>query len=1213
MMRAKPFLRWVCCLMAWAAIVAGANASAAAPTLPSAFLSYDYGNYPTSVALGDLNGDGKLDLALTSNDGRVSILLGQGDGTLSTETDFAAGGTPCAVAIGDLNGDGKLDLVVANAGSGTVSVLLGHGNGSFDAQVAYAVNGAPQSVALADLNRDGHVDVAVASGVSDAVSILLGNGDGTLSPPRDFVSGTFPHSVAVADLNRDGIPDLAVANAGSNSVAILLGAGDGSFGSASHYGTGAGPVCVVTEDLSGDGIPDLAVADSSANTVSILLGHGDGTFAARTDFDAGGQPVFLADGDLNGDGHPDLVVADEFFYPYVGISVSVLLGTGSGGFGSRVPYSAGTKPCSVAIGDLNGDGSRDLAVVNLYSHTISVLLGNGDGTFGRTRVIGAGDGGYPVKVADLNGDGTPDLIVAEYGAVQVLIGNGDGTFATAMSFDGTNAPTGLAIGDLNGDGRPDIVVVQDAGSTISVLLNAGGGVFQPKVDYAVGVNPFEVALGDLNGDGALDVVATNTNSNTVSVLLGRGDGTLSSDMEYDAGINPEGVALGDLNGDGKLDVVVGDVGITGISVLLGHGDGTLGPRSSTSLNRIADRYIAIGDMNGDGKADLAVSSSSALVSLFIGNGDGTFRPRYDYGVSGYPQGIQIGDLDGDGKLDILTADYNKNTISVIQGNGDGTLGAKVDYGTGAFPASVAMADLNHDGRPDVVVSDLGVDAQGNLCELLNTGSWPALTMQPVGQTVCSPQNLSLTALASGTGVSYRWRKDGTPLSDGVAVSGATTSHLSVQAVFPSDAGRYDVVASNGAGSATSDAAVVTVCQNPVFTLVPADRSAVLGTSATFAVALSASCTTLSLQWLHDGVPVVDDGRITGSTTATLALASLQAGDAGVYSLAASNGCATVTSPSAQLTVTTCPAAPTITAQPADVFVANGSPASFSVAADGCVAPTYQWLKNKAPVPGGTASTLSIASVTDADAGFYQAVVTAGGLSALSAVAVLNVPGPVFVTASHRYIGAACTPGIEVFWTLNAVADVRVDYEFTSSSTFTGPLTHSAQVPSAAAGIFDITPSPWSPFICYQITATDAALRSTSTPRRMATLSVPIFSLNNVVPSLVTYPFAFTLVSSGDAIGLGVQVANGNCTSLGTRISLDQAKLGPAAPAGSPLPAPIADQIAAGATVRMPADLKFLRSQVGVAPGKNATFKGRIAIASTPAQYRAFSVTVRIPQ
>src|SRR5439155_4869509 len=148
-------------------------------------------------------------------------------GTFQAVQTVAVGSQPLSVAMGDFDGDGALDLVVTNAGSNSVSVLLGDGGGGFFNFGDFTAGAGPYSVAVADFNGDGRSDLAVANIFGNSVTVLLGHADGTFQAAPTYVTGNEPVSVAVGDFNGDGIPDLAVLN--STGVHVLLRNGDGSF------------------------------------------------------------------------------------------------------------------------------------------------------------------------------------------------------------------------------------------------------------------------------------------------------------------------------------------------------------------------------------------------------------------------------------------------------------------------------------------------------------------------------------------------------------------------------------------------------------------------------------------------------------------------------------------------------------------------------------------------------------------------------------------------------------------------------------------------------------------------------------------------------------------------------------------------------------------------------------------------------------------------
>jgi hypothetical protein len=201
----------------------------------------------------------------------VSILLGNGDGTFQAAASYRSFGKPISVAVADVNGDGKADLVTSNSAADTVSVLLGNGDGSFRPAVYYQVGSGPGAAVVADFNGDGKPDIAVENFGSDSVSVLLGNGDGTFRTAMKYGAGWGPGGLAVADFNSDGLPDVVVANHGSSNISVLLGNGDGTFRSAEHFAVGWTPVGTAVGDFNGDGKTDVVVANHDSSNVSILM------------------------------------------------------------------------------------------------------------------------------------------------------------------------------------------------------------------------------------------------------------------------------------------------------------------------------------------------------------------------------------------------------------------------------------------------------------------------------------------------------------------------------------------------------------------------------------------------------------------------------------------------------------------------------------------------------------------------------------------------------------------------------------------------------------------------------------------------------------------------------------------------------------------------------------------------------------------------------
>ncbi len=669
------------------------------------------------VAVGDVNGDGKPDLVVANYGavtGTVSVLLGNGNGTFVGQVTFAGGTQASSIVVGDLNRDGKLDLAVANKSAGTVSVLLGNGNGSFGARSTFGAGTQPFSVAGGDVNGDGRVDLVVAE-EGTGVGVLLGNGNGTFGGQSVLSVGSVPAAVVVGDFNADGKLDVAAANYSSNSVSVLQGNGNGTFVGQRTFGTGANPFSIASGDLNRDGRTDLVVGNFGGSSAGVLAGVAPPSVVSINRSNPSSQTTSASSVTFSVTFSEALsgVDATDFALALSGASASTpvvvgggpavysvtvngISGTGTVGLNlvdngsihdalgnslqsngislaAQKTYATGIHPNSVSVADLNLDGKSDLF---LDSPGPSVVLGNGNGTFGSptTYTTSRSNGGM---VADVNGDGKGDLVLAgstNFGSgppPAVMLGNGDGTFQAEKTFSGGSQPVQVTTADLDGDGKLDLLVVSGmaAGpaSTIGVLPGNGDGTFKAVTTFDAGTYGWSVLSGDVNGDGKADVLVANRS--TVSVLLGNGNGTLAARTTLAAGTAAQGLALGDVNGDGRLDLVVGASTGTVLSVMQGNGDGTFGT-AQTLATGIGPKSVAVTDINGDGNLDLVAANykyenSASNVSVLLGNGDGTFAGQVTFGVGNQPSGVAVSDLSGDGLADVVVGNFANGTAGVL--------------------------------------------------------------------------------------------------------------------------------------------------------------------------------------------------------------------------------------------------------------------------------------------------------------------------------------------------------------------------------------------------------------------------------------------------------------------------------------------------------------------------------------------------------------------
>ena len=608
-----------------------------------------FGQSSQGLALGDFDGDGVTDEVYIYGTA-IAVTLRAADGSISSTKTTQLGVTSSVaavlsrqIAVGDFNGDNKLDLAVTNYAAnrtdpGTVLILLGNGDGTFSAPKSLPAGLNPQWPVIADINGDGKLDVAVTNVNSRTVTVLLGNGDGTFGPATSISDSddaqAFAFALAAVDLNGDGAPDLVVTNGSANSVSVLLNSG-GKFGKPVVTKLPFEASYLVYSDFNNDGKTDLLVSSESSAALIMLFGKGDGTFQPPVSYASGSDPASVAVVPL-ADGSSVLFSNDR----YTGDTLVTPV-TPQGVV--RLPvYNFGVGG-AIAAGDLTGDGQPDV-VTSSSGGGISVFVAQ-NGTQFRPPLI------YPldpnsfsasaIAIADMNGDKKMDVITANSsGLADVLLGNGDGTLKPALTAPtATGRGGGLAIADFNNDLKPDVVVANRSG--VTVLLGKGDGTFQSSITLPVNVNglyPVAVAAGDLNGDNKPDIAIVLSNLNqdqaaTVALFFGQGNGTFAASRYFQSALTGSSVgsiAIGDLNGDGNPDLVmISPGGPQGIDILLGDGAGNfLQPTVLPSIDT-NPWSLAVTDLNGDGKLDLVIPHYGGVVetTYLLGNGDGTFQPE----------------------------------------------------------------------------------------------------------------------------------------------------------------------------------------------------------------------------------------------------------------------------------------------------------------------------------------------------------------------------------------------------------------------------------------------------------------------------------------------------------------------------------------------------------------------------------------------------------
>jgi hypothetical protein len=719
---------------------------------------------PEALAVGDFRGNGMMDVVAGNTQSAantVSVLLGNGNGTFATHVDYAAGGAPISVAVGDFNGDGKLDIAVLYGPSNAhVSILLGNGDGTFRPFISTTAGAGGNSIAVGDFNGDGKLDVAISDNLelTEGVDIMLGNGDGSFQAPVTYATANDPRMVVVADFNGDGKLDLATINSGSETVSVLLGTGTGSFGTHADFATKQqGCVSIAAGSLRNDDKIDVVAGCQTLGQVVVLLGSGTGTLGKAKDYAVPAGADIVALGDFNGDGKLDVAVTNGASTG----SVSVLAGSGSGTLKAAVSFGTNFGPTALGAADFNGDGKTDVVTADggspfgVVIGEISVLLSNGktlltDRTDYKLTTLATSGAYSGIAAAALTSKGKPDLIVPVTFANQlaVLVNKGNGTFDPFTTYALPTNPEAVVTGDFNNDKNNDVAVVNfGSPGGISVLLNSGSGTLGAYTQYSINGYGYGIATGDFNQDGNLDLVVTDFESNTLSVLPGNGTGAFPSFATYATGSLPYGITVGDFNHDGFPDLAVANEGGSTVSVLINRGDGTFLPKVDYAVggNPIS---VATASFRGDGILDLAVATDQAFggIAILLGNNDGTFQKAVTYDTLNNAYWIVAGDFNNDGNVDLaftVVNGGNPGFVTVMPGNGDGTFGAGVTLTTGTLPYGIVAADFNDDGGLDLATDNGSTSDVGSASVLLNE---PVIGLSPSSLTFAA-QKVGTTSAA----------------------------------------------------------------------------------------------------------------------------------------------------------------------------------------------------------------------------------------------------------------------------------------------------------------------------------------------------------------------------------------------------------------------------------------------------------------------------------
>lgn len=599
---------------------------------------------PNKLIKGNLDNANGLDFILLKGDG-VKVFLSDGAGGFTTQN-LPTGMAQIWGDVGDIDGDGDLDLVT-NEGVTNLVTFFNNGAGSFSAGATLAAGG--QGVTVADFNGDSRADVGLAFGANVRVYLAgVGGVFGAFTAVPMPVGG---NALDVDSGNFDGVNgiDLVATDTANNRIVMFLNNGAAVFGIGTNINTSTnfGVFRVRVADFEGDGDLDVGYTNIGNNSFVPLVNSGSATFTQGPSAAGAGVSAELDFGNLDGINGLDCVTS------CVSTSepgATVFLEQGGGTYFANPVLSASVGSSLAAVGNFDNANGLDIAVANGTTNQVQVYLNTGGRNYAAPLTLVSGAGPTCVVTGDFNQDGLDDIVTVNNGSgnLSLFLSNGAGFNApSSITLTAGANPLFAAVGNFDGVNGPDLAITQT--NSIRVLLNSGAGAFPTQTGVALAVDPQDVAAGDLDGSGLDDVAVAGGAASSLVVLLNGGNGTaFSQNTNNLAGaVNVSNVAIGDFDGVNGPDLATVT---TQLSVLLNQGAGTFG--AAINSPAVAAFNLVAADMDQNGVQDIVGSNES--LGILTGQGNGSFASEIRLGA--FHQGtavIAVGDLDGDGHPDVV--------------------------------------------------------------------------------------------------------------------------------------------------------------------------------------------------------------------------------------------------------------------------------------------------------------------------------------------------------------------------------------------------------------------------------------------------------------------------------------------------------------------------------------------------------------------------------
>lgn len=647
---------------------------------------------------------------------QLQFFVEAGDGTgVFVAQPLLSGQFPVASRSADFDNDGDIDIAAVGGGSpGKLEVFLNQGDGTFAATVSTNVLNNARALTIGDFNKDGFVDIAVSHNGTTSVSILLNNGSGAFPSKTDVATGSFSQGISSGDFDGDGDIDLVVPLYATSDLLFLINDGNGVFTTGESIAT-AGIFKVQTADVDLDGDLDIIHTKGSDLDVRVYLNKGDGSFAPSIAYTGTGTGYFdLQVADLNGDQYPDILVGEVV----TGLIV-VLANDGDGTFAAATSFPV-TKPEGITLSDFDNDGDMDVIAVNNTGDTVTYLENNGSASFTTINTYPIGSNPSGISSADYNNDGAIDFVSSD---------TNDGTLSVFF-----NTPAQLEVLSITPDSNEvdvsrtsTVQTVFDRSLNTATVTSSSYRVwgtqsglmtgtfsfstttladdtltFTPDNAFFIGERVYVSMSSAIQSTGALALTKAYTHEFRIEATAGTAAFVDAAEVPS-TGNMPYDVVSADLDGDDILDLVVANLNDDDVSVYIGDGDGTFSLAVDYATGAQPSRLSLI-DVENDGDMDI-VSFNKAVPSLSLlkNNGFGVFAAKIDYGAgtSGIPEGLTTADFNGDGYMDIAAA-FGGSQMDIFLNDTTGAFPTQVTYVSDSV-TDLEASDIDNDGDMDVSI------------------------------------------------------------------------------------------------------------------------------------------------------------------------------------------------------------------------------------------------------------------------------------------------------------------------------------------------------------------------------------------------------------------------------------------------------------------------------------------------------------------------------